>query len=75
MPLAFATGAAAESRKTIGWTVFGGMLAATTLAIFVVPVLFVLITKISYGKKIKRLKDETRQIEDVDKAILDDGRI
>jgi len=75
LPLAFATGAAAESRKTIGWTVFGGMLAATTLAIFVVPVLFVLITKISYGKKIKRLKDEHRQIEDVDKAILDDGRI
>ncbi len=51
LPLAFATGAAAESRKTIGWTVFGGMLAATTLAIFVVPVLFVLITRISYGKK------------------------
>jgi HAE1 family hydrophobic/amphiphilic exporter-1 len=27
------------------------MLAATSLAIFVVPVLFVLITKASYGKK------------------------
>ena len=40
----------AEARKTIGWTVFGGMLAATTLAIFVVPVLFVLITKIAYGR-------------------------
>lgn len=51
LPLAFATGAAAESRKTIGWTVFGGMLAATTLAIFVVPVLFVLITKISHRNR------------------------
>lgn len=51
LPLAFATGAAAESRKTIGWTVFGGMLAATTLAIFIVPVLFVLITRMSYGKR------------------------
>ncbi|HEY8660623.1 MAG TPA: efflux RND transporter permease subunit, partial [Hanamia sp.] len=51
LPLAFATGAAAESRKTIGWTVFGGMLAATTLAIFIVPVLYVLITRLSYGKK------------------------
>jgi HAE1 family hydrophobic/amphiphilic exporter-1 len=51
LPLAFATGAAAESRKTIGWTVFGGMLSATTLAIFIVPVLFVLITRFSYGKK------------------------
>ncbi|MGG9962430.1 efflux RND transporter permease subunit [Ferruginibacter sp. SUN106] len=74
LPLAFAAGAAAESRKTIGWTVFGGMLAATTLAIFVVPVLFVLITKISYGKKIKRLKEEHQQIEAVDKAIIDEGR-
>jgi len=51
LPLAFASGAAAESRKTIGWTVFGGMLAATSLAIFVVPVLFVLIEKFSGGKK------------------------
>ena len=58
LPLAFATGAAAESRKTIGWTVFGGMLAATTLAIFVVPVLFVLITKIAYGKKLKKEKSD-----------------
>lgn len=51
LPLAFASGAAAESRKTIGWTVFGGMLAATTLAIFIVPVLYVLITRFAYGKK------------------------
>jgi len=57
LPLAFASGAAAESRKTIGWTVFGGMLSATTLAIFVVPVLFVLITKISYGKKLKKIQE------------------
>ncbi|MEO6759024.1 MAG: efflux RND transporter permease subunit, partial [Saprospiraceae bacterium] len=51
LPLAFASGAAAESRRTIGWTVFGGMLAATTLAIFVVPVLYVLITKIAYRNR------------------------
>src|SRR5260221_13016414 len=52
LPLAFATGAGAEARKTIGWTVFGGMLAATTLAIFVVPVLYVTITKIAYRRKL-----------------------
>ncbi len=45
MPLAFATGAGAVSRRTIGWTVLGGMIAATALAIFVVPALFVLISK------------------------------
>ncbi len=50
-PLAFATGAGAMARQTIGWTVIGGMLAATGLAIFIVPVLFTVITKIAYGKK------------------------
>lgn len=51
LPLVFSTGAGAVSRRTIGYTVFGGMLAASTLAIFIVPVLFVLITRLSYGKK------------------------
>lgn len=71
LPLAFATGAAAESRRTIGWTVFGGMIAATTLAIFVVPVLFVLITKVSYGKKLSRIERERMAEADVDKSILE----
>jgi HAE1 family hydrophobic/amphiphilic exporter-1 len=60
LPLAFASGAAAESRKTIGWTVFGGMLAATSLAIFVVPVLFVAIEKIAYKQKERRKARESR---------------
>ena len=51
LPLAFATGAGGIARSTIGWTVFGGMVAATSLAIFIVPVLFVVITKLAYGKK------------------------
>ncbi|HSC38157.1 MAG TPA: efflux RND transporter permease subunit, partial [Chitinophagaceae bacterium] len=51
MPLAFAEGAGAVARSTIGWTVLGGMLAATLLAIFIVPVLYVTITRIAYGKK------------------------
>jgi HAE1 family hydrophobic/amphiphilic exporter-1 len=50
-PLLVASGAGAQARQTIGWTVFGGMLAATSLAIFIVPVLFYLITKAAYGKK------------------------
>ena len=51
MPLVFATGAGAVARNTIGFTVLGGMLAASSLAIFIVPVLFVVITRLSYGKK------------------------
>jgi len=50
-PLLVASGAGAQARQTIGWTVFGGMLAATSLAIFIVPVLFYLITRAAYGKK------------------------
>ena len=57
LPLVFAKGAGAVARSTIGWTVFGGMLAATMLAIFIVPVLFVLITKLAYSKeKLAELK-------------------
>jgi HAE1 family hydrophobic/amphiphilic exporter-1 len=51
LPLAFAEGAGAIARSTIGWTVLGGMLAATLLAIFMVPVLFIVITRLAYGKK------------------------
>lgn len=68
LPLAFASGAGAIARKTIGWTVLGGMLAATMLAIFIVPVLFVVITRISYGrKKLDELKthyEEMRKREE-----------
>jgi HAE1 family hydrophobic/amphiphilic exporter-1 len=50
-PLALATGAGAVSRQTIGFTVLGGMLAATLLGIFTVPVLFVSIIRLAYGKQ------------------------
>jgi HAE1 family hydrophobic/amphiphilic exporter-1 len=51
VPLILSSGAGAVSRQTIGWTVFAGMIAATFLAIFIVPVLFVLISRVAYGKK------------------------
>ncbi|GAA4739725.1 efflux RND transporter permease subunit [Flavisolibacter ginsenosidimutans] len=71
LPLALATGAAAESRRTIGWTVFGGMIAATTLAIFVVPVLFVLITKYSQSKRLKQVQEQTKAEHEVDRMITE----
>jgi HAE1 family hydrophobic/amphiphilic exporter-1 len=51
LPLALATGAGAVARRTIGFTVLGGMISASSLAIFIVPVLFVVIIRIAYGKK------------------------
>ena len=44
-PLAVATGAGAGSQNDIGTGVIGGMLTATILAIFFVPVFFVLVNK------------------------------
>jgi multidrug efflux pump len=46
-PLVVATGAGAAGRHSIGTGVFGGMLAATFLAIFFVPLFFVLIRKLA----------------------------
>ena len=37
-----ATGAGAASRRALGTAVFGGMIASTLLAVFFVPVFFVL---------------------------------
>ena len=44
LPLAFSTGAGAGARHSVGTGVMGGMLAATFLAIFFVPMFFKLIT-------------------------------
>ncbi len=50
VPLALASGAGAISRQVMGGAVIGGMLAATGIAIFMIPVTFYVVEKIS-GKK------------------------
>ena len=59
-PLVVASGAGAASRNSIGTGVFGGMLAATFLAIFFVPLFFAVIGKIA--RRGKRSAAETRQV-------------
>src|SRR6185437_6666940 len=44
-PLVLATGAGASARKSIGITVFSGMIASTCLAVLFVPSLFVIIQR------------------------------
>jgi multidrug efflux pump len=51
VPLMLATGAGASSRHSLGTAVFGGMNAATLLAIFIVPVLYVVIQRIAERKR------------------------
>jgi HAE1 family hydrophobic/amphiphilic exporter-1 len=51
VPLLLASGAGAVSRKVIGVTVVGGMLAATLIAVFLIPVCFYVVEKISHKKE------------------------
>jgi HAE1 family hydrophobic/amphiphilic exporter-1 len=65
-PLVFASGAGAVARQTIGWSVLGGMLAATAMGVIIIPVLFILIVKVSYGKKkLAELQELNKPAEDV----------
>jgi HAE1 family hydrophobic/amphiphilic exporter-1/multidrug efflux pump len=43
LPLAIATGAGATSRQVLGTTVVFGMMAATLIGIFIVPVFYVVL--------------------------------
>ncbi len=45
LPLAISSGAGAKSRQAIGTGVMGGMLGATLLAVFLVPVFFVIVRR------------------------------
>ena len=50
LPLAIATGAGAGAMKAIGTSVLGGMITATFLAIFFIPLFFVLVVQV-FGRK------------------------
>jgi multidrug efflux pump len=51
LPLAIATGASAGSQRAIGTGVLGGMISATVLAVFFVPVFFVVVSRLFGGGK------------------------
>ncbi len=51
LPMAIASGASAASQNAIGTGVLGGMISATILAIFFVPVFFVFVMKIFGDRK------------------------
>ncbi|GHS91157.1 membrane protein [Alphaproteobacteria bacterium] len=46
LPLAFASGAGAETRWQLGWTIVGGMTLGTLFTMFVVPVFYLLLSKV-----------------------------
>jgi hydrophobe/amphiphile efflux-1 (HAE1) family protein len=61
VPLIIASGAGAAARVSMGITVFGGMLAATLLAIFMVPVLFVTVDRVV--SRFSRGKSSRKEVE------------
>jgi hydrophobic/amphiphilic exporter-1 (mainly G- bacteria), HAE1 family len=50
VPLWIATGAGSVARQIMGTTVIGGMVAATGIAIFIIPALFVLVERLSKSR-------------------------
>jgi HAE1 family hydrophobic/amphiphilic exporter-1 len=54
VPLVLAAGAGASARKSIGITVFSGMLASTCLAVLFVPALFVVLQRFEEWLRARR---------------------
>jgi multidrug efflux pump len=54
LPLAIATGAGSASQRAIGTGVLGGMLTGTGLAVFFVPIFFVVVRGIFHGSERQR---------------------
>jgi multidrug efflux pump len=54
LPLVIATGAGSASQRAIGTGVMGGMIAATVLAVFFVPVFFIVVRSIFKGNERQR---------------------
>jgi len=56
VPLVIATGAGAESRAAIGMVILGGLIFATTLTLFIIPVLYNLLA--GFAKSAKAIEHE-----------------
>lgn len=57
LPLWFASGSGAVARQVLGSTVIGGMIAASAIAIFLIPVTFYVIERLFAGRKTEAIKE------------------
>jgi hydrophobic/amphiphilic exporter-1 (mainly G- bacteria), HAE1 family len=64
IPLWIATGSGAVARRVLGSTVIGGMIAASGIAIFLIPVAFYAIEHVFSGRKSTREKEVTKRPSD-----------
>ena len=60
VPLVIATGASAKSQQALGTGVLGGMITATVLAVYFVPIFFVVVMRAVQGRPAGATTDTTR---------------
>ncbi len=63
VPLAVASGAASASQRAIGTGVLGGIITATVLAVFLLPVFFVAVRRVFKGSERQRKLDAAHEHE------------
>ncbi|MBV8832369.1 MAG: multidrug efflux RND transporter permease subunit [Acidobacteriaceae bacterium] len=69
VPLWTATGAGAISRRIMGTAVIGGMLAATVIAIFLIPVTFDVVEKITHRVKHAKKRKKTEVVPEEQEVV------
>jgi HAE1 family hydrophobic/amphiphilic exporter-1 len=67
-PLVAATGAGASARKSIGITVFSGMIASTCLAVLFVPTFFVVIQRFEEWRVARKTKSQQGRVMTAQRA-------
>jgi HAE1 family hydrophobic/amphiphilic exporter-1 len=67
-PLVAATGAGASARKSIGITVFSGMIASTCLAVLFVPTFFVVIQRFEEWRVARKTKPQRGRVMTAQRA-------
>jgi multidrug efflux pump subunit AcrB len=72
LPLVIATGAAEQSRRAVGTAVFAGMLAASSIGIFMVPMLYVTFQRLREWTKAR--KDPAVGTRRIDQGARSEGR-
>ncbi|WP_298451517.1 efflux RND transporter permease subunit [uncultured Marinobacter sp.] len=70
VPLVIATGAGAESRAAIGMVILGGLIFATTLTLFIIPVLYNLLA--GFAKSANAIEHELERQASISQASSSD---
>ncbi|AFY58483.1 hydrophobe/amphiphile efflux-1 (HAE1) family transporter [Rivularia sp. PCC 7116] len=75
-PLVIATGAGAASRQSLGTAVFGGMIVSTVLSLFVVPVLYIVISTLfsNFKNDCQSLSPEKQQAREEERETVGVGK-